>query len=105
MSTTRSLEERVYDKQAQLEKLLEKAKQYQAQIKQLESRKADEDRKKRTHRLIEVGASVEAVLGREIHSEDLPSLIKFLQNLESNGHLFSEAMSTISPYEILDDEV
>ncbi len=102
--STRSLEERVYEKQAQLEKLLEKAKQYQSQIKQLESKKADEDKRKRAHRLIEVGASVESVLGREILSEDVPSLIRFLQDLENNGNLFSKAMNTVNLNEILDDE-
>lgn len=93
MSTTkRSLDERVNEKQQQLEEMLRKAKQYEAQLKKLSAQKKEEDRKNRAHRLIEVGASVESVLGCPIEKDDIPKLIIFLQDLEEHGNCFSKAM-------------
>ncbi len=100
MSSTRTLEERVTDKQAQLEKILETAKQYQEQIKKLECRRAEEDRKKSAHRLIEVGAAVESVLGMPIEHNDLPKLISYLRNQEEKGKYFSKALAKSDAYEI-----
>ncbi len=60
--------------------------------KQLEKRRNEEERKKRTHRLIEIGAAVESVLGRCIEIEEIPKLIAFLNKQEANGKFFSKAM-------------
>lgn len=46
----------------------------------------------RTHRLIEIGAAVESVLGRCIELEEIPKLIAFLNKQEANGKFFSKAM-------------
>ena len=95
--SSRSLEERALEKQKQLDKLLEKVKHYEAQIKQLDDRKKDEDRRRRTHRLIEIGATVESVLGRPIEKEDLPLLIRFLEyqdNIDTgNVNMFEQFMN------------
>ena len=72
--------------------MLEKLKQYQAQRKQLEKRKKEEERKIRTHRLIQIGGAVESVLGRAVTEEDIPKLIAFLKKQEANGRYFSKAM-------------
>ncbi len=87
-----SLDERVTDKKRQLDELLKKAKQYEAQLKRLESQKKEEDRKARAHRLIEVGASVESVIGQPIEKEKLPVLIAFLRDIEARDHSLSVAL-------------
>ena len=47
MSSKRTLDERLIEKNEQLKKAMETAKQYQSQLKQLEKRKKEEERKKR----------------------------------------------------------
>ena len=76
-----------------IEKLEEKKEQLNQQVKQLKARKSQEERKARTKRLIEIGASVESVLGRPIEKDDLPNLIKFLEDQEDRGRWFSKAMN------------
>ena len=71
---------------------LEKANNLKEQIKELEKKQAEENRRKRNHRLIEVGAAVESVLGRAIEKDDIPKLIGFLNKQEQNGKYFSTAM-------------
>ena len=88
----RSYEERLSELQEKEKAALEMARKYQERKKKLERQKKDEDAKKRTHRLIEVGASVESVLGCPIEKEDLPKLIAFLKKQETNGKYFSKAM-------------
>lgn len=76
-----------------IEKLEEKKEQLNQQVKQLKARKSQEERKARTKRLIEIGASVESVLGRPIEHDELPKLIDFLKIQEQRGHFFSKAMN------------
>ena len=71
---------------------LEKANNLKEQIKELEKKQAEENRIKRNHRLIEVGAAVESVLGKAIEKDDIPKLIGFLNKQEQNGKYFSTAM-------------
>lgn len=74
-------------------KLQEKQKQLKAQEKALKAKQSAEERKKRTKRLIEVGATVESVLGRPIEQFDLPKLKEFLEQQEKRGNYFSKAMN------------
>ncbi len=90
--STRSLEERIQEKDLRAQKLTEQAKQVEAQRKELVKRQQAEERKKRTHRLIQIGAAVESVLGSSIEEEELPKLIAFLTKQESNGKFFTKAM-------------
>lgn len=76
----------------QLKALEEKEQVLKARKQQLISKSKEKERKERTHRLIEVGGAVESVLGRPITKEDLPKLIAFLKQQESNGNFFSKAM-------------
>lgn len=85
MATRRTSEEQLADIQKKIEQL--KAKE-----KQIKARHSQEERKARTKRLIEVGATVESVLGRSIEKEDLPKLKSFLENQEQRGQFFSKAM-------------
>lgn len=88
----RSFEERIEELQLKEQAALETAKKYEERKKKLERQKKDEEARARTHRLIEVGATVEAVLGCPIEKADLPKLMNFLKRQESNGKYFSKAM-------------
>ena len=90
--STRTLEERIQEKNLRAQKLIEQAKKAEAQVKQLEKCQQAEERKKRTHRLIQIGAAVESVLDTSIEEEDIPRLITFLKKQEANGKFFSKAM-------------
>ena len=90
--STRTYEERIQEKDLRIEKLQQELKQYEAQRKQLRKRQKEEERKIRTHRLIEIGAAVESVLGRAIEIEEIPTLIAFLNKQEANGKFFSKAV-------------
>lgn len=75
-----------------LEDLELKESQIAARKKALKQRAREEERRARTHRLIEIGAEVESVLGHPIEKEDLPKLRNFLENQERRGYFFSKAM-------------
>lgn len=77
-------DERLLELQQQIEKLKKKEKLIKA-------RQSEMERKARTKRLIEVGATVESVLKRPIEKEDLPKLKMFLEEQEQRGNFFSKA--------------
>lgn len=77
----------------QIKALEEKEQVIKARKQHLLAKSREQERKARTHRLIEVGGAVESVLGRPIEHEDLPRLIAFLQEQERRGQFFSKAMS------------
>lgn len=89
----RSYEERMLEMAQKEQETLEKAKQYAAQRKELKKKHEAEDRKKRTHRLCQIGGAVESVLGSALEDEDIPKLIAFLNKQEANGRFFSKAMA------------
>ena len=76
MASKRTIDERIQEKDNMMQQLLTKAKQYEAQIRQLEKRKKEEERKARTHRLITIGGAVSAVLGRDFVEGDDMRLMK-----------------------------
>jgi hypothetical protein len=90
--STRSYEERILELERKEQETIEKSKKYSAQAKELRRKKAAEERQKRTHRLCQIGGAVESVLGRAIEPEELPKLINFLNQQETNGKYFSRAM-------------
>ena len=92
MASKRSLEERIREKDERMQKALEKAKQYEAQKRQLEQRQKEADRKARAHRLIEIGAAAESILGREFREGDIERFMNFLRFQEKNGAFFTKAM-------------
>lgn len=83
---TRNYDERIADLQKRQEQL-------KAQEKALKKRQSEEERKKRTRRLIELGATVESVLERATTDEDKIRLLNFLKKQESNGKYFTKAMN------------
>jgi len=84
--SARSYEERI----AELQK---RRNQLKEQEKDLQRRAKADERKKRTRRLIEIGATVESVLGREFTDSDKVRLLGFLQMQERNGKYFTRAMN------------
>ena len=102
--STKTYEERIQEKDLRIEKLAQELKRYEAQKKHLEKRRKEEERKIRTHRLIEIGAAVESVLGRCIELEEIPKLIAFLNKQEANGKFFSKAMQKDPDMDIKKEE-
>ena len=82
----RSFDERI----AELQKRQEQLK---AQERDLRKRHSEEERKKRTRRLIELGGIVESVLGRPTTDQDKVRFMYFLKLQEKNGGFFSKAMN------------
>lgn len=97
MANKRSLDERIHDKDVLMQQALSKVKEYEAQIKQLEKRKKEEERRARTHRLITIGGVVGSVLGRDFVEGDDMRLMNFLKQQERNGSYFSKAMNKGAP--------
>lgn len=86
MANRKSIDEKLAELEEQKNQLKEKEKRLRAQQK-------EQERKARTKRLIEVGATVESVLGRPINKEDLSKLKTFLEQQEYRGNFFSKAMN------------
>lgn len=88
----KSVDEQIAELEAQLEKK-------ENRLKELKKRKTQEDRKKRTKRLIEIGGAVESVLKKSLGDEegivqdsDIQAVIDFLQGQEERGNYFSKAV-------------
>lgn len=78
------------------EKIMEtetKLKQLKAREKEIRKRETEAERKKRTRRLIELGAIVESVLGRPTTDSDKIKFEAFLRKQEKSGKYFSRAMN------------
>lgn len=82
------------DRIAEIQK---KQEQLEAQKRALQKKQSEEDRKKRTRRLIELGGIVESVLGRPTTDEDKIQLLNFLNRQEKNGYFFTKAMNEQIP--------
>ena len=86
-------EERIADLDARLAKIQMQAQKIEAEKKKLKTEQKEEERKKRTKRLIEIGAAVESICGIPIEKEDIPTLLKFFYNLENkNDNYYSRYM-------------
>lgn len=76
----------------QREKLKAQIAKLQAREKLLAGKDRVQERKARTKRLIEIGATVEKVYGQPIEKELLPYLIEFLEGQNARGNYFSSAL-------------
>ena len=86
--------------QKQLEKIQKKleandeiGKKLKAEKRKLTAKIAAEERKKRTHNLIEIGGIIYSILGREYQEGDKERLAAFLKSQENRGEFFSKAMN------------
>lgn len=85
--------------QRQIAELEKKTKRLQIDKSEKLREKKREERKARNHRLIQMGAVIESVLGRPITDEDIPRLLDLLRFLEDeDDHYFSEAMNGVFDY-------
>ena len=97
MGEARSLEDRVADKEAQLKNALAKAEKYKVQLKQLQTKKANEDRKQRTHKLIVAGAELAALYGKTLEKDEVLAVVNFLRRQKEAGiFTISETKETIA---------
>ena len=87
------MKKKTYDER--IEELVKKQEQLKAQERQLKKQQNAEERKRRTKRLIELGAIVESVLGRPTTTtdDDKERLQAFLRKQEANGKFFTKAMN------------
>ena len=76
-----------------IEENLKKQAQLKAQERDLRKRHSEEERKKRTRRLIEIGGITESVLGRPLTDQDKVRFQYFLKLQEQRGGFFSKAMN------------
>lgn len=76
-----------------LEEIRVKQEQLRALERDMKKRHAENERRIRTKRLIELGAIIESVLGRETTEEDKVRLMNFLKKQENNGKYFTNAMN------------
>lgn len=85
MATKKSYEEK-------LAELQEKQKQLKAQEKKIKAQQSQEERKKRTKHLIEMGGAIYSVLGDNYQEGDVERLIVFLKKQDERGRFFTKAM-------------
>jgi len=78
--------------QERIAELQEKQKQLKAQERKLKAQQTQEERKKRTEHLIEIGGAVYSVLGDSYQEGDVEKLIAFLKQQDQRGNYFSSAM-------------
>ena len=81
----RSVEIRVAEKEKQLEIAMQKVQQCKNQLRDLNNRKSDEERKKRTHQLIVLGAEVSALYGHTLTTDEVHAVINFLRQQKEEG--------------------
>ena len=91
--TTKKKERKSLSYEEKLKELDQKMEQLKARKRDLAARHSKEERKKRTKRLIEIGATVESVLGHPIEHDDLKKLEKFLRSQDERGNYFTNAMA------------
>ena len=99
MTSKKSFDERIAELDSKAQTAFEKGKQYEAQKRNLEKRKKAEERKKRNHLLIEIGAAVESLMDRPVQEGDEIRLLNFLKRQEANGRFFTKAMEKSVPDE------
>ena len=75
-----------------LAELQEKQKQLKEQERKLKAQQSQEERKKRTKHLIEIGGAVYSILGDSYQEGDVEKLIVFLKQQDQRGNYFSSAM-------------
>ena len=84
-SNKRTYDERLREKQEQLERTMKKLSQQREQLKQLKVKQQSEERKKRTHKLIVAGAELAAMYGHVLDKDEVYELIGFLKEQKAQG--------------------
>lgn len=85
MAEIRPIEARVLEKQEQLERTLKRLNQQREQLKQLQTRAKDEERKQRTHKLITAGAELAALFEHVLELEEVYQVVNYLREQMAQG--------------------
>ena len=81
----RTIEERVAEQEKKLENALLRVQQYKEQLKALENRKADEEKKHRTHMLIVCGAELSALFEHTLTEDEIHIVVNHLRDEMNRG--------------------
>lgn len=99
---TRTIETRIAEAEERFQKALEKAKKEEAQLKQLQARKSEQERKERTHMLIVCGAKIASVYGGHyLSSDEIQTVCDYLKEQKELGRF---AIRSTLDSEIFDNE-
>ena len=81
----RTYDERLREKQEQLERTLNRLNQQREQLKELKAKQQSEERRERTHKLITAGAQLSAMYGHTLEEDEIYALIGFLKEQQAKG--------------------
>lgn len=81
----RTIEERVAEQEQRLELAMQRVKQYKEQLKALENRKSENDRKQRTHMLIQAGAELSSLYEHTLTIDEIHKLVNHLRDEKNRG--------------------
>lgn len=84
-SEARPFDIRISEMENRLKKTLEKAEQQKAQLRDLQTKKANEERKQRTHQLIICGAELASVYGHTLTKDEVLAVGQFLRTQKDAG--------------------
>lgn len=86
----RPYEERVADVKAKRDKALRKVAQCNEQLKDMEKKEKEEQRKRRTHSLIVCGAEIAALFDRVLDQDEIYAVVNFLREQRDLGNFTFE---------------
>ena len=81
----RTIEERVAEQEKKLENAMLRVQQYKEQLTALENRKADEERKQRTHMHILCGAELSALFEHTLTEDEIHIVVNHLRDEMNRG--------------------
>lgn len=82
---TRSIDERIQEKEEQLRIATELVEQRKAQLRELKERKNIDDRKRRNHLLIVAGAELAHIFGYTLEENEIKKVGQFIKAQVDNG--------------------
>ena len=92
----RPYEERVAEIQRKRAKTAKRLAQYDEQLKDMEKKEKEEQRKRRTHSLIVCGAEIAALFDRVLDQDEIYTVVKFLREQHEIGNFTLEKTETVA---------
>ena len=86
----RPYEERVAEVQRKRAKTAKRLAQYDEQLKDMEKKEKEEQRKRRTHSLIVCGAEIAALFDRALDQDEIYAVVNFLREQRDLGNFTFE---------------
>lgn len=99
----RPYEERVADVVAKRDKALKKVAQCNEQLKDMEKKEKEEQRKRRTHSLIVCGAEMAALFDKVLDQDEIHTVVNFLREQRDLGFFTLEKTETATTKTDLDE--